>query len=47
MRLIDDIKAANENGGMGDVVASTLKRYVKRLPTIGAVPDYGGAFECE
>ena len=36
--LMDDIKAANENGGMGYVIASTLKRYVKRLPTIDAVP---------
>ena len=32
--LLDDISAAGDNGGMGMVVAGTLKRYVKRVPTI-------------
>lgn len=36
--LIDDINAAKDNYGMGAVVASTLKRYIMRQPTIDAVP---------
>ncbi len=35
--LLDDISAAVDNGGMGVVVAGTLKRYVKRSSTVDAV----------
>ena len=31
-RLLESIESAHENGGMGDIVAGTLKRYVKRVP---------------
>lgn len=34
--LLEDIKAAKENGGMGAVVADTLSRYVKRQPAVDA-----------
>lgn len=40
MRMIDadsvleDIAAAKDHGGMGAIVAGTLKRYIKRQPTI-------------
>ena len=30
--LLEDLQAAVENGGMGGMVASALKRYVKRAP---------------
>ena len=50
-RLLDDITAAEEHGGMGAVVAGTLRRYVMRQPTLtppnewvsveDAVPDPG------
>ena len=33
-RLLDDITAAEEHGGMGAVVAGTLRRYVMRQPTL-------------
>lgn len=35
--LLEDLKAAKTNGGMGAVVAGTLARYVKRCQTIDAV----------
>ena len=35
--LIDDILAAAENGGMGALVAGTLRRYVLRQPAVDAV----------
>ena len=50
-KLLDDITAAEEHGGMGAVIAGTLKRYVMRQPTLtppnewvsveDAVPDPG------
>lgn len=49
-RLLDDITAAEEHGGMGAVVAGTLRRYVMRQPTLtppnepltlGLVDKYG------
>lgn len=40
--LLDDIQAAKEYGGMGAVVADTLKRYVKRQPSIEAAPVVHG-----
>ena len=33
-KLLDDITAAEEHGGMGAVIAGTLKRYVMRQPTL-------------
>ena len=36
--LISDIDAAMENGGLGYVVAQTLKRYVKRVPAADVAP---------
>ena len=36
--LLEDLQAAVENGGMGGMVASALKRYVKRAPTADVVP---------
>ena len=33
-KLLDDIKAAEEHGGMGAVVAGTLRRYIMRQPTL-------------
>ena len=35
--LIEDLKAAEANAGMGSIVASTLIRYVKRCDTVDAV----------
>lgn len=40
--LLEDIKAAKENGGMGAVVADTLSRYVKRQPAVDARPVVHG-----
>lgn len=42
--LLEDIKAAKENGGMGAVVADTLSRYVKRQPAVDARPVVGHKF---
>lgn len=36
--LLEDIDAAQKNGGMGEVVAGTLKRYVKRQPAADVAP---------
>lgn len=33
-KLLDDITAAKECGGMGAIVAGTLRRYVTRQPTL-------------
>ena len=33
-KLLDDITAAEEHGGMGAVIAGTLRRYVMRQPTL-------------
>ena len=33
-KLLDNITAAKECGGMGAIVAGTLRRYVMRQPTI-------------
>lgn len=32
--LLEDIESAKENHGMGQIVANTLTRYVKRVPII-------------
>lgn len=36
--LLEDIAAAETNGGMGAVVAGTLRRYVKRQPAADVAP---------
>ena len=36
--LMDDIQAAVDYGGMGGMVAGALKRYVKRVPAVDALP---------
>ena len=43
--LLEDIKAAKENGGMGAVVADTLSRYVKRQPAVDARPVVHGRWD--
>ena len=35
--MLEDLQAAVENGGMGGMVASALKRYVKRAPAADVV----------
>lgn len=35
--LIEDVKAAEANAGMGSIVGSTIIRYVKRCDTVDAV----------
>lgn len=39
--LLADIAAAAANGGMGEIVAKTLARYVKRQPTADVVAVWG------
>ena len=36
--LVQDLEGARDNGGMGYVIAQTLIRYVRRCPTVDAVP---------
>lgn len=36
--LLDDIAAAVENGGLGAVVAGTMKRYIMRVPADNVAP---------
>ena len=36
--LLEDIQAAVENGGMGSMVAGSLKRYVKRVTAADVAP---------
>ena len=36
--LLEDLQAAVENGGMGGMVASALKRYVKRVTAADVAP---------
>ena len=36
--LLEDLQAAVENGGMGGMVASALKRYVKCAPAADVAP---------
>lgn len=43
--LLDDIAAAEKQGGMGTVVAGTLKRYVKRQPAAEVEPVRHGHWE--
>lgn len=41
-KLLDEIEAAKENGGMGAVVAGTLLRYIKRAESIEVRPVVRG-----
>ena len=36
--LLEDIQAAVENGGMGGMVAGSLKRYITRVPAADVSP---------
>lgn len=40
--LLEEIEAAEKHGGMGSVVAGTLRRYVKRMPAADIVPVVHG-----
>lgn len=40
-KLLADITAAAANSGMGEIVAKTLARYVKRQPTADVVAVWG------
>lgn len=40
--LLDDIVAAVENGGLGAVVAGTMKRYIMRVPADNVAPVVHG-----
>lgn len=40
--LLDDILAAQDNGGMGAIVAGTLTRYIKRAPAADVRPVVRG-----
>lgn len=40
-KLLADIAAAAANGGMGEIVAKTLSRYVKRQPAADVVEVQG------
>lgn len=49
--LIEDLDAAAKHGGMGAIIAQTLKRYVKRATAADVAPvvhgrriDYGGFY---
>ena len=46
-RLLDDITAAEEHGGMGAVVAGTLRRYVMRQPTLTPPNEWVSVEEME
>ena len=36
--LLNDLEAAEKHGGMGMIIANTLKQYVKRVPSADVVP---------
>lgn len=36
--VISDLEAAEKHGGMGMIIANTLKRYVKRVPSADVAP---------
>lgn len=37
-KLLDDLLAAAKHGGMGEIIAQTLMRYVKRQPAADVAP---------
>ena len=36
--VLKDLEAAEKHGGMGMIIANTLKQYVKRVPAADVVP---------
>ena len=36
--VLSDLEAAEKHGGMGMIIANTLKRYVKRVPSADVAP---------
>lgn len=44
-KLLDEIEAARENGGMGAVVAGTLLRYIKRAEAANVRPAVRGRWK--
>lgn len=43
--LIEDLDAAAKHGGMGAIIAQTLRRYVKRVPATDVAPVVHGRWE--
>lgn len=43
--LLDDIAAAVENGGLGAVVAGTMKRYIMRVSAADVAPVMHGRWD--
>lgn len=37
-KLLDDLSAAVDHHGMGEIIGQTLMRYVKRQPSVDAAP---------
>lgn len=44
-KLLDDLLAAAKHGGMGEIIAQTLMRYVKRQPAADVAPVVHGRWE--
>lgn len=44
-KLLDDLLAAAKHGGMGEIVAQTLMRYVKRQPAADVAPVVHGRWD--
>lgn len=40
--VLSDLEAAEKHGGMGMIIANTLKRYVKRVPSADVAPVVHG-----
>lgn len=43
--LIEDLDAAAKHGGMGAIIAQTLRRYVKHVPATDVAPVVHGRWE--
>lgn len=43
--VISDLEAAEKHGGMGMIIANTLKQYVKRVPAADVAPVVHGRWE--
>ena len=41
-RLLEDINAAVEHGGMGEIIGQTLRRYILRQPAADVAPVVHG-----
>lgn len=46
-KLLDDLLAAAKHGGMGEIIAQTLMRYVKRQPAADVAPVVHGQWDGE